>query len=165
MLSGEVEFINSRKDTLAIADIQYVKMITLASDTFFYNQQDQSLLKLVSDINSYRLLVKEKYELTDIKNVGAYGVETSTTSPNSSSRNQLLGNSQNRLKQNETLVYSLKSDYFFANDGHFLPASKANAIKLAPSHRKAIQSYIKENKTSFKSEEQLKELLSYIASL
>lgn len=165
MLSGEVEFISSKKDTLALADIHYVKMITIEADTFYYDQKDQALLKLVMGANGNKLLVKERYELTDIKNVGAFGIESSSTSPNSSSRNQVLGNSQNKLKQNETLVYSLKSDYYFADEDRFVPANKANALKLSPTHKKAVQEYIKENKTSFNSEEQLINLLKYVASL
>ncbi|WP_242921030.1 hypothetical protein [Pontibacter liquoris] len=166
-LNREVEFIDAKKDTLALADMQFVQTITFETDTFYYNPKDKALLKLVASYaGGNKLLVQEKYDLTNIKNVGALGMEYSTTSPTSSSSNQVLGDTQNRLKQNETMVYSLKNDYYFTdNAGRFVPASKAGALKLAPQQKEKIKAYLQEKKPDFNSEADLRTFLAFVAGL
>ncbi len=164
MLSGEIEFINSKKDTFALDNLHTVKMITIGTDAYYYNPDDKLLLKLVDDVDGTKLLVKEKYELSNIKNVGAMGMESSTTAPNSSINTDYRA-TQNGLKSNESLIFSVKTAYYFAVQNSFLPATKANFLKLFPGHSEALKKYMKDNKTNFKEEEEIKKLFKYASSL
>lgn len=163
MLSGEVEFIDKRNDTLELANMYTVAMVTISTDSFYYDQKNKQLLKLLADYTNTKLLVKEMYELSNIKSIGAMGRETNSNAPSSS--RDLQFNTQNKLKQNESMVFSSKPTYYFSNHNSFLPANKSNALRLFPNHKAAVKNYIEKNKVNFKKEEEIKQLLQFAASL
>ncbi|MER2999090.1 hypothetical protein [Pontibacter populi] len=59
LLTDEVAYISSKKDTLVFDEMYLIDMITIDSDTFYYDTQQGSVLKLLKNINGRRLLVKE----------------------------------------------------------------------------------------------------------
>lgn len=164
MLSGEVEFINSKKDTLALDNLYTVKMITMGIDTFFYDTESAFILKLLGNVGNMKLLVKEKYALADIKNIGAMGIESNTASPTSAT-NTDFRNTQNKLKPNESLIYAAKSYYYLGNETTYMPVTKANILKLYPAHVNALKAYMKEHKLDLKSEQEIRKLMLYASSL
>lgn len=164
MLSGEIEFINSKKDTLELANMYTVAMVTIGTDSFYYDRKEKVLLKLLEDYTDTKLLVKEKYELSNIKSVGAYGLETNSQAPNST-RDLQFDKTQQKLKQNETLVYSTKPVYYLSNSNSFVTANKSNILKVFPRHKAAVRDYIDKNRINFKDEEDLKKLLQFAAQL
>lgn len=164
MLTGEIEFINPDKDTLALDNMYTVNMITIGTDTFYYDTDSNLLLKLVEQVNGKKLLVKEKYTLTDVKNVGAMGMESSTVSPTSTT-NTDFRNNQNKLKPNESLTYSAKSYYYLGTQSEYMPVTKANIIKLFPTHSETLKEYMKENKLTLNNEEEIKKVFQYASSL
>lgn len=164
MLSGEVEFINSKRDTLELDNMYTVSMVTFGPDSFYYDQQDKALLRLLEDYKGTKLLAKEKYELSNIKSVGAYGLEKNSTAPSSSSEYE-LNNTQNKLKQNESMVFSTKTTYYITQNNSFLNANKSSLFKLFPEHKTQLNNYIKANKTDFKKEEDVKKVLQYAVNL
>ncbi|WP_439881189.1 hypothetical protein ACSX1A_18860 [Pontibacter sp. MBLB2868] len=165
MLTGEIEFINSKKDTLALANMYDVTQAIFGTDIFYYDPESENLLKLLEEYDDKKLFVNERYELTNIKNVGAFGMESSTTSPTSSSSNQNIGDTQNRLKQNESLIYSAKSSYFIADKTQYMPATRASILRMFPEHKSEIKKYIKNQKFNLNEKEDLSQLLKYIAEL
>jgi hypothetical protein len=164
MLSGEIEFINSKKDTLELANMHTVALVTISTDSFYYDRKGKVLLKLLADYNKTKLLVSEKFELSNIKSVGAYGLETNSQAPNST-RDLQFDKTQQKLKQNETMIFTSKPAYYFSNYNRFLPANKSNVLKLFPNHETAVRDYISKNDTNFKNEEDLKKLLQFAAQL
>lgn len=165
MLTGEIEFINSKKDTLALANMFDVTQVSFGKDSFYYDTESHNLLKLLEDYNDTKLLVSERYELTNIKSIGAFGMESNSLPPTSSSRNQNIGDIQNKLKQNESMVYSARSSFYFADQEQYLPASRTNALRLFPKHRSEIKKYIKENNTNFNDKEDVSKLLQFASGL
>lgn len=164
MLTGEVEFINSKKDTLALDNMYTVSMITMGKDTFYYDTESTYILKLVDEVGGKQLLVKEKYALSDVKNIGAMGMESNTISPTSTT-NTDFRNNQNKLKQNESLVYSAKAYYYLGDQNEYMPATKANFLKMYSKHADALKNYMKENKLDLKTEQEIKKLMQYASSL
>ncbi|MEJ8758647.1 hypothetical protein WG947_16660 [Pontibacter sp. H259] len=164
MLTGEVEFINARKDTLAVDNMYLIKLITIGTDSFYYDAESTQLLKLVDDISGRKLLVKEKYALADVKNVGAMGVESSTASPTNTT-NTDFRQTQNKLKSNESMIFSARSYYYFGVQDKYLPATKGNFLKLFPQHSDKLKSYMKENNLDLKSKEEIQKLLQYASGL
>lgn len=165
MLTGEIEFVNNKKDTLALANMFDVHFASFGPDLFYYDGESKSLLRLLQDYDNTKLLVKERYELTNIKNVGAFGMESSTSAPTSSSRNQIVRDTQNTLKQNESLIYSARSSYYFADKNQYMPASKSSVLKMFPKSRSELKKYIKEHKINFNNKEDVSQLLQYAADL
>ncbi len=165
MLSGEFEFINSKKDTLALDNMHTVNRIVVSNDTFYYDLDNQELLKQLDDVNGHMLLVKEKYTLSNVKNVGAMGIESSTASPTSTTNTDHINNNLNSLKANETLEFKVKSYYYLQNNGKYVPATRSNILKLYPNHSTNIKSYIKEQKLNLNTYEGVAEVLHYAAQL
>jgi hypothetical protein len=164
MLTGEVEFINPDKDTLALDNMYTVSMITIGTDTFYYDTDSNYLLKLVDEVKGKKLLVKEKYSLSNVKNVGAMGMESNTVSPTSTT-NTDFRNTQNKLKPNESLTYSAKTYYYLGTESEYMPVTKANIVKLFPAHSETLKEYMKENKLTLNNEEEIKKVFQYASSL
>lgn len=164
MLSGEIEFINSKKDTLELANMHTVAMVTINTDSFYYDRKERVLLKLLENYNDTKLLVKEKYELSNIKSVGAYGLETNSQAPNST-RDLQFDKTQQKLKQNETMVFSSKPVYYLSSSNSFVTANKSNILKVFPRHKAAVRDYIDKNRVNFRDEDDLKKLLQFAAQL
>lgn len=164
MLSGEIEFINSKKDTLELANMYTVAMVTIDADSFYYDRKGKVLLKLLADYSDTKLLVNEKFELSNIKSVGAFGLETNSQAPNST-RDLQFDKTQQKLKQNETLVFSSKPVYYLSSSNSFIVANRSNIIKAFPKHKAAVRNYIDENRINFKDEDGLKKLLQFAAQL
>ncbi|WP_162427833.1 hypothetical protein [Pontibacter pudoricolor] len=59
LLTDEVAYINTKKDTLFFDQMYLIDMITMDSDTFYYDTHRGSVLKLLKNINGRKLLVKE----------------------------------------------------------------------------------------------------------
>jgi len=57
MLTEQLEFISPKKDTLVFDDFYLVDMITIDTDTFYYDLANASVLKLLDNINNRKLLL------------------------------------------------------------------------------------------------------------
>lgn len=64
MQTQEIEFITSKKDTVAFDEMYLVDMITIENDIFYYDNSNASVLKLMDTINGRKLLVKEEIPAT-----------------------------------------------------------------------------------------------------
>lgn len=164
VFSGQVEFIDSR-DTLALDELHLVKSISMGEELFFYNERGKSLLRLLEEYESTKLLVEEKYELSNIKSKGALGLEKSSLAPNSSGQYYDNGTLEN-LNTNETLEFAVKSSYYFTDhNNRFVSARKGKILRLYSDHRAEIKEYIKNDKLKLRKERDLKLLLQYCDSL
>ncbi len=59
VLNEEIEFIVAKKDTLAFNDMYLIDMITVENDTFYYDNRNAHILKLLERVNDRKLLVKD----------------------------------------------------------------------------------------------------------
>jgi hypothetical protein len=165
MLSGEFEFINSRKDTLALDNMHTVSHIVVGDDTFYYDLINKKILKQLDEVNGRKLLVKEKYTLSNVKNVGAMGIESSTISPTVATNTDYVNNNNNALKPNAKLEFKIKSYYYFQHNDRYIPATKTNILKLYPNHSATLKSYIKEQNADFRTPAGILKVLNYAAQL
>lgn len=163
LLSGEIEFIDKNKDTLALNNLHTINSIIIATDSFYYDNDHKELLKLVANYKRTKLLVKDEYEVTNTRSIGALGRETDANVTQILPSKILKADPEQ--SRNRNLTFSIKSVYYFSENNRFLTASKSNALKLFPEHKAEINKYIKTNKTNFKKEKDLKKLLQYMAKL
>lgn len=160
ILMGEMEFIKS-PDTLSIRNKKDIFFIALGKDTFYY---ENGYLELISGGN-IKVACKQYIKLKEVQKKDPYGVSSAGSSRESYSS---LPSETNfyKLKSENDLVFQRTIEYYISiSKNEFVPYRKKNLIKLFPENSKEIKSYLKSNKLSFNSREDLLKLSTYLRSL
>jgi hypothetical protein len=158
-----LEYINTQGDTMSLTNGKDVKLVTIGTDTFFYNN---GFVKLVSRYGHMNLGVKQtlpivsKEKMTD--GYGSYSTINNVESYDSYSDGlKLYG-----LVQMQNLNLANKTQYFIANeDNGFIMAVKKNVLKLFPKQKDQVEAYLKQNAVNFEKEEDMVKLIQYLGDL
>ena len=162
-LSGDIEFIGPKKDTLVISKdlIPTIKKIMVNGHTYFYQE---GYFEQVEENGLGKLLKRQLYQVVNRERMGAYDQYTSLSAI--TSYNTLFdrgGGMLRSLKVNEKIILSLESRYFFGDkNDNFLPATKKNLVKSYPSKKVQIDGYLEQHKVDFKNIEDLKGIFSLL---
>jgi len=159
-LLGEMEFIRS-KDTLVISNKKDLRSITIALDTFYYNN---GYLEQIRS-GKVKVFVKQTIALKDILKKGAFGTTARNTSIDSytsvSSRGSIY-----ELRPDEDWLFQKTSEFYISDaDNHYLPFNRKNAIQTVLGKGDIIKNYLKTSKIDFESREDLLKLAGYLSSL
>jgi hypothetical protein len=163
-LNGEIEFINPRGDTLAIAKEQMFNIgkVYIDTDYFVY---DRGYMQKIVENASGKLLKKQTLDVLKREKIGAYNQSSSTSaidSYNSFTDDHGVFTPNLIIRENITLI--LKTEYFFGDQYNLvLPATKKNIVKLFPSKKHLINTYLKQNTVNFKNEADLKKLFKSVS--
>jgi len=159
-LSGEMEFIRSA-DTLIIANKKDVKYITVAQDTFYYNN---GYLEIIRS-GSFRVFVNQNIVIKDIQKEGAFGTINRTAASESYSFLITKGFSNN-LVVDENWVLQNTPGYYFSTPAHdYLQFTRKNILLMLPAKKDLINKYLKANKVDFKSRDDLLKLADFLDNL
>lgn len=159
LLTGEMQFIAPKGDTLALSNEVTIKYIVIGIDSFFY---DKVYLQLVTGNPTAKLAKKEILGIGDLKKAGGYDQVSSTSAITTVS--SMNGNGQaTNLTANVELVI-LKATTYYIGDiyNNFLLASKKNVLRLFGNKQKALEQYLKDNKCNFNKEQDLKTLIAFL---
>ena len=162
-LSGDIEFIGPKKDTLVISKdlIPTIKKIMVNGHTYFYQE---GYFEQVEENALGKLLKRQLYQVVNRERMGAYNQSTSLSAI--TSYNTLFdrgGGMLRSLKVNEKIILSLESRYFFGDkNDNFLPATKNNLVKSYPSKKVQIDGYLEQHKVDFKNIDDLKGIFSLL---
>jgi hypothetical protein len=159
---GEIQFIDTKGDTLSLANPETIDSVAIDTSLFYYKK---GYLQVVAAYGSYKLVKKEKIEFRPIK-IGAYGNQSpgnsiegygkATTSP-------YVNN--NHLTLNEDIVVLKETSYFlFYKKFREEKASRQGFIAAFPDSRNQIDNFTSVNKINFKNEADLKKLLAFCAA-
>ncbi|GAB3526563.1 hypothetical protein GCM10027443_01820 [Pontibacter brevis] len=164
-LLGEVQFINSKGDTLALAGEPALISVVVGESIYLYNQEEQ-FLELVEEYASAKLGKRQKFEFAGADKVGAYNQSTGASSIGNTSTYLGSNGQRFKLELKGDVVFSERISYFLVDHrNQFHKATKANVLKMFPKHRKAVSSYLKEHSPDLNKEEDLKALLQFCTSL
>lgn len=160
LLLDEIEFI-SNADTLAIARKKDLNIVTVAQDTFIYRS---GYLKMIHS-GTVKVLVRDKFKLTDIVKKGAMGapnrnsaIDSYTSIPTGK---QLL-----TLVPSEDLVFRRTLEfYLLTNDGDLVEFRKKNIMELYPLKENEIQKFLKSNKINIEEQADILKLADFLATL
>jgi hypothetical protein len=160
LLLGELEFI-SNKDTLMIARKKDLNIVTVSQDTFIYRS---GYLKLIHS-GIVKVLVRDKYKLTDIVKKGAMGAPNRNSAIDSYTAiptdKQLLA-----LVPSEDLVFRRTLEfYILTSDGDLVDFRKKNIMELYPKNENEIQKFLKTNKINFEEQADVIKLADFLATL
>ena len=126
LLLEAIQFIDEKGDTLALANETTIRYLTVGIDTFFVHE---GYLQLLSTYGDIKLATKQKIKFLDEKNIGAYGLSTSTHTIDN--YNTLRAYNTYTLKINKDLVYSKERKYYFSGgDDNFVIVNKKNLLKV-----------------------------------
>jgi len=159
-LLGEMEFLQSH-DTLSIADKKNISFITVALDTFFYNN---GYIELISE-GPVRVGLMHNIRLKTVERKGAYGTTDRNSSINTYNSMSFSGNFY-KLMPNEDWVFQHTLQYYFSAPGRaFIQFTRKNVMEAFPQEKDAIKEYLKSNRIDFNSRDDLFRFAGYLGKL
>jgi len=179
ILLGEMQFISSRGDTLALADEVTLRLISISSpalagtppdrsaseDVFVYDQK-KGYLELIGDYNGIKLAAKQGLRMAKSEKQGGYGQSTGSSAittyqfyaPGSTSVSQLDG-------QGDLLLIKDKNYYLIDQNSRSYLINKASLLKVYGKHREQVTTYLDNESVDFRRQKDLEKLLKYCSEL
>jgi hypothetical protein len=161
ILSGSLQFISPKGDTLDMAGTNSIDSVVFPNLVYLYKD---GFLEVAGHADSLLLLKKIQLK-TQVESVGAYGMPNTTASI-TNIRSFSNANGVYNLILNQDLVITESVTWFVSNKGSTpVKMSKDNFLKLlsGPQLEKA-NNYLKQNRTNFDRENDLKKLLAALVS-
>ena len=159
-LNGEIEFLN-RNDTLTISDKRDLVSVTIAEDTFYY---DNGFIYLIKS-GQPTIGLKEAYEFKDYIRKDSYGSASSAGSNKSYTSITAAGSVQQLAADTDLIFRRTKTFYIQMPDGDFDLFNKKNICKVFSKNKEEIKLYLKNNNIKFDSQEDVLKLAEYLESL
>jgi hypothetical protein len=159
-LAGEMEFLQ-QSDTLSIINKEDIKLIVVATDTFYY---DKGYIEQIKNVYP-KVGIKQFIELKEIQKKDSYGIASSGGS--TISYNSMASDGQlYKLKANSDMVFRRTRLYYISTqESGFVFFNKKNVFQLFPKSKDKIKSYLKTNKIKFDSGDELLKLAEYLETL
>jgi hypothetical protein len=160
-LNGEMEYIRN-SDTLAIANKKDIRYVTVAQDTFYYD--NGYYLELISG-GAVKVVMKQYIRLKETLKKDSYGTSSSGSATNSYGSMPVSGNFY-KLVANEDMVFQRTIEYYLSDtSGGFVSYLKKNVMQLYPQNKDEIKAYLKTNKVDFDKLDDLIRLAGYLKTL
>jgi len=161
VLSGDMEFLNAKGDTMVLKKTPEVKLVTVGGHVFFLEPVHGYIEILVQQ--QLALGVKREFVIAskDVEVSNGY----TTSADNTGAVVAYRGNSRSAIS-NADLLVRINNTYFFIdqkNEAH--PATKASLMKLFPDDRDKLKTYLKEQHTDFKQKDDLARVLAFCNGL
>lgn len=160
ILTGEMDFVQPG-DTLAFSNKKDISMITVALDTFFY---DNGYIELISH-GPVRIGLKQRVLLKEILRKGAYGVTDRNSAIDTYTMVEAGGNFY-KLTPNEDWLLERSRQYVIkAPSGDYVQLNRKNLFEIFPLKKDSIKEYLKLNRVDFQSPEDLLKLADFLGTL
>ncbi len=155
---GEMQFINDKGDTLAIADPTLARYIKIDTLNFYF---DKDFVQSIAEEDSFKLAVKQKLMVIADKTHSGYDIVTSSSSISTFSN--IITNGKRFPLQIDKDVLLTKIPTYYLGDryNHFLKADKKAFLNIFGNKNKSIQKYLKENSINFNKEDDLRKLFKF----
>jgi hypothetical protein len=156
-LVHEMQFIDQKGDTLALAHPETVRAIIIEGDSFFY---DRIYVKQVASGDAIRLLKRSRLRVADKQKIGAYDMPTSNSSIESynSFTNGLM---RFAINVREDILMNRETLYYFADRyDSFVPANRRSLLKLLGRRHSEGEKYLKDHSVDFNNESDLVNLVA-----
>lgn len=162
---AEIMFINPKKDTLLLADLDYINFVSIADHSYFYFK-GHGHIEQIEDFGQVNLGKKSYYLNMGNEKYAAYGQYSSTSAISSYSSFINQDGMIQFLKGNNKVVMKKNASYYFIDrNKQFLVANRQNLLKAYSSHKKEINQYLKQKNPDFEQEPDLKQVLAFCSTL
>jgi hypothetical protein len=157
MLTGEMQFISPKGDTLAVSKPEDIDSIRLNNCVFFFNK---GYFEIIAAFDSVRLVVFRKVSFESVK-IGAMGAPVRSAAVDD--YNVYLSSQGPRaLFVNQDLYVFRKTIYFLIEgNGEAMTATRSNFLKIFTGNRKSVENFIKLNNTNFEKQADLDKLFHF----
>ena len=165
MLLGEMQFMEKDR-VLALANVKDVTVVNIDNRKFYPFSGGKEFTEEIMTADKVKLHVRRKGNATQHSKKGAYGTSSSTSSITSYS-SLYSDNQQYNLAVVENTLITLNNFYYLvgSNNKYVLIKNSKAFTKLFPAYRAQIDAFVKEHKTRFNNEADLKALLDYCSKL
>ena len=162
---GEMQFIDQRGDTLAVASEPVVRMVGVGSDVFWFDRS-QGFMELVGEETPVKLAVKHGLKTVKSERKGGYG-QSSGTSAITNYQFYSSGNTSVRALdiKGDVLLSKDKSFFLIDQNGRAWPANRASVLKVFSKQRDTLKTYLDRESIDFKQQDDMKKLLKYCSNL
>lgn len=165
ILLGEMQFIDSRGDTLALTDEPVVRLIGVDQDAFCYDRA-KGYLELLADYNGVKLAAKQGLRMAKPEKQGGYGQSSGSSAITTYQFYSSGSTSMNRLDgQGDVILIKDKIYFIVDQNNRSYPLNKASVLKVFGKHREQVTAYLASESVDFRQEEALKKLLKYCSEL
>jgi len=159
-LTDEMMFIDTKGDTVSLAEPDKIIMAVIDKHVFRYNRSQGFMVAIGTDmINDAELMLKRNIQQGDRRKIGAYG----TTSSSTGSVEMVKQMGTVSLSTTEEATFTNKNDFYLFKDGKFRAANRAGFLNTYPKHKKEITEYVKQNPVDFKNVNDLQRLFVFCA--
>jgi hypothetical protein len=159
---AEMEFISDKADTLGLDDRETIRTIVIRSDTFFV---DKRYLQKVEREGKLVLARSRVIMMSNHRRVGAMGLE-SDASVDAFTTLSSSGSPLKTMVAQEILTFKEHITYYLGDAfGSFRQINKKNLSAMFGSHKKELEKYMDEQHPNFLKEEDMRKMLSFLASL
>lgn len=162
---GEVQFLSLTRDTLSLANEQTIKQIQIGDNIFYYDVTHGYVERIADSPKAY-LVVKTMFKVAAVEKMAAMGKSSGTSSIREVNMLSTGNSSVQKLASKGDIVFSKEKTYFLMDLNHrFYKTNKSGFTKLFSSHKKAIETYFKEQSLDLDNEDNLKKLLQFCSEL
>jgi hypothetical protein len=161
-LFDEMLFIDPFGDTLAVANEGTIGVISIDTDTFYY---DNGYVQYLTTIGNAKLATKASLKVADKQKIGGYDLANSTSAITSYKSYDDGVRSYNLTVREDLILIRVDRYYLGDKYNHFVMANKKNVFDFFSRHEKAVKLYLEQNKVDFNNREDLEKLLQFVVQL
>lgn len=159
LLTGQLQFINRKGDTLELANESTIKSISIGQDTFFY---DKGYYRLLEGHSDYKLAVQQRLVVVDKQKVGAFGQPSSGAGIETVDRIVQT----NKLTLMENTILSRVTRYYLGNRfNHYVPFTRKSVLKTFSDRQNDIKKYLDQSSIDFNKQEDLIKVVAFLQNL
>jgi len=164
MLVGEMQFLENDQ-ILSLANVRDVVVLNI-DNRRFYPFNDKEFTEELMSTGKYQLRVRRKGNVAQHSKKGAYGMDSPTSSITSYS-SITSDNHQYSLSVEGKVLITVNYFYYIVglNSKYTLIKNAKTFTKLFPAYSAQIESFVKESRTRFDNEDDLKALLEFCSKL
>lgn len=162
---SEMQFIDARGDTMALANESLLRMVTVGDHVFFYDPL-KGYLEVVDNYPDVKLAVRQGLKVAKREKEGGYGQSTGSSAVTSYQFYSSGTTSVNKLGSKGDLVLIKDRTYFLVDQNNRVqPATKSGVLKIFSKNRAQVTAYLTRESVNFRLENDLKKLLRYCSDL
>jgi hypothetical protein len=160
-LVDEIEFIDNKGDTLALADEKNIAQVTIDNDTFYYGP---GYVQKQYEFSHVKFGLKKCLLLSNREKEGAMGGVASSATV---AYDQMFSRQGMKIFQAKEYLTFSEQTYYFIGDAYnrFKPMNKKNVLNMYAKKQSAVEAYFSEHTVNFVDEGNVKQLIAFLQTL